>query len=187
MLMLSRSGAKAAAVGAIVLAAIVISPAIGGPSLKKLVKKEVSKQLANKQGPQGPAGQQGPAGADLAANSTLRSGETLTGIWSVAGPAGVSGMVDTFQFVPQLPTDLGAGAVHRLALASTSAACPGPGLATAGNLCVYELAIQGSPTFNFIGNPGSGTGADQRGAEITYNANASSASFAEGSWAVTAP
>ena len=36
------------------------SPAIGGPSLKKLVKKEVAKQLAGKTGPQSPAGANEP-------------------------------------------------------------------------------------------------------------------------------
>jgi hypothetical protein len=39
----------------VVLAALMVgSPAIGGPSLKKLVKKEVAKQLAGKTGPQSP-------------------------------------------------------------------------------------------------------------------------------------
>ena len=41
---------------ALVLVALLVSPAIGGPSLKKLVKKEVSKQLKGKQGAQGAPG-----------------------------------------------------------------------------------------------------------------------------------
>jgi Collagen triple helix repeat (20 copies) len=48
---------------ALVAAVAIASPAIGGPSLKKLVKKEVAKQLAGKTGPQGPQGPAGPAGA----------------------------------------------------------------------------------------------------------------------------
>jgi len=49
-------------VGALVLVFAVISPALGGLSLKALVKKEVRKQLAGKSGPQGPQGPQGTQG-----------------------------------------------------------------------------------------------------------------------------
>ncbi|HKH41632.1 MAG TPA: hypothetical protein VKA41_07220 [Solirubrobacterales bacterium] len=42
----------------------VSSPALGGPSLKSLVKKEVKKQLAGKTGPQGPAGANGANGTN---------------------------------------------------------------------------------------------------------------------------
>jgi hypothetical protein len=47
---------------AVLVAALVVSPALGGPSLKKLVKKEVAKQLAGKVGPPGSTGAAGPAG-----------------------------------------------------------------------------------------------------------------------------
>jgi len=53
---------------AFLVALTVISPALGGPSLKNLVKKEVKKQLAKKQGP---AGQ---PGTSFDANATLPSG-----------------------------------------------------------------------------------------------------------------
>jgi hypothetical protein len=53
----------AAAIGA-----LVVSPALGGPSLKKLVKKEVARQIGKASGPQGPQG--------------------LTGLQGVPGPAG---------------------------------------------------------------------------------------------------
>jgi hypothetical protein len=43
---------------------LLVSPALGGPSLKSLVKKEVARQLAGKTGPQGPAGTNGTNGAD---------------------------------------------------------------------------------------------------------------------------
>jgi len=58
----------AVVVGGLVIAFLAV-PALGGPSLKKLVKQEVSKQLANKTGPQGApgqSGQQGPAGPTAA-------------------------------------------------------------------------------------------------------------------------
>jgi len=42
----------------------VASPALGGPSLRSLVKKEVKKQLAGKTGPAGANGANGLAGAD---------------------------------------------------------------------------------------------------------------------------
>jgi hypothetical protein len=51
---------------AAIAALLLVSPALGGPSLKSLVKQEVSKQLAQtakKKGKRGPAGPPGPAGA----------------------------------------------------------------------------------------------------------------------------
>jgi hypothetical protein len=177
---LSRNRGIAIILGAAVLAAAAISPAVGGPSLKKLVKKEVKKQLAKKQGP---AGQ---PGADFTASTSLRPGETLTGVWAISGGPGNAASV--IQFAPQLPADLGAGAVHRLAPAATSTACPGQGVAAAGQLCVYERA-SGSATFNVISNPavaGANNGANRRGAKISY-ITSDGAGFADGSWAVTAP
>lgn len=53
-------------VGALVLAATAISPALGGPSLNQMVKDEVAKVAKKKKakpGPRGPAGPTGPAGA----------------------------------------------------------------------------------------------------------------------------
>jgi hypothetical protein len=185
LLRLSRSGVTVAAVGAMVLAAIVISPAIGGPSLKRLVKKEVSKQLANKQGPQGPAGQQGAAGANFSADTSLRPGETLTGVWAVAGSTGEN-LIHTIQFTPQLPAALGTNAVHGPPPAPAVPECPGPGLAAAGHLCVYEVTSP-SATFNFIKDPAVDlAGAGRRGALIYYTSSASTGN-ADGTWAVTAP
>ena len=48
-----------AVIGALAIAA----PALGGPSLKKLVKNEVAKQIAKATGPAGPAGPSGATGA----------------------------------------------------------------------------------------------------------------------------
>jgi hypothetical protein len=118
-------------------------------------------------------------------DATLRSGETLTGVWAVAGGTGASAP-DAIPFTPQLAANLGAGAVHRLAPGNTSAACPGPGTATEGNLCVYERASIAA-NFNTISNPETGSnGANRRGAVIQYNASAANG-YADGTWAVTAP
>ncbi|MGZ5311994.1 MAG: hypothetical protein ACXWFN_12235 [Solirubrobacterales bacterium] len=72
-------------VAALVLVALFVSPALGGPSLKKLVKKEVSKQLKGKQGGQGPPG---AAGASATA---LFAGVNSDG--SVSAQSGVVGNV----------------------------------------------------------------------------------------------
>jgi hypothetical protein len=47
---------------ALIAALAIAAPAIGGPSLKKLVKKEVSKQIAKATGPAGPPGANGVNG-----------------------------------------------------------------------------------------------------------------------------
>jgi hypothetical protein len=59
------------ALGAIATMAVVVSPALGGPSLQQLVKQEVAKQLSSaqtskksKRGPRGPAGANGAAGVN---------------------------------------------------------------------------------------------------------------------------
>ena len=55
----------------------VVVPALGGPSLKQLVKKEVAKQLKGKTGPQGPPGTPGanggtsPSAASFASNGSF--------------------------------------------------------------------------------------------------------------------
>jgi hypothetical protein len=59
---LSKWKVVALTVGAAALVVAVISPAFGVSSLKKLVKKEVTKQLANKTGPAGPPGLPGAPG-----------------------------------------------------------------------------------------------------------------------------
>jgi hypothetical protein len=57
----------AIAVGALVLAATAISPALGGPSLSQMVKDEVAKLAKKtkkkKRGPRGPVGPAGPQGS----------------------------------------------------------------------------------------------------------------------------
>jgi hypothetical protein len=56
---------------AAILAIAVVSPAVGGPSLKSLVKKEVKKQISKATGPAGAPGAPGAPGANGAAGSAL--------------------------------------------------------------------------------------------------------------------
>jgi hypothetical protein len=185
---MSRNKAIGVALAGLVLATVVISPALGGPSLKSLVKKEVKRQLAKKQGPAGatgPTGATGVAGASFNANSSLTSGETLTGVWAVAGGVNANAP-DAIQFAPRLPAPLGPSAVHRLAPGATSMACPGTGQAAPGQLCVYERA-SAFASFNTISDPsGAGNGANRSGAVIQYTTSAANG-YADGTWAVTAP
>jgi hypothetical protein len=52
------------ALAAVLALGVMVTPAIGGPSLKKLVQKEVSKQIANAKGPAGANGTNGTDGTD---------------------------------------------------------------------------------------------------------------------------
>ena len=60
---LTRTRAALVGLMAVVILGFVVSPAIGGPSLRKLVKKEVAKQIAAATGPQGAQGPPGAPGA----------------------------------------------------------------------------------------------------------------------------
>jgi hypothetical protein len=62
---------------AVIAALAVVSPAVGGPSLKSLVKKEVAKQIAGKTGPPGPAGATGGIGATGATGATGAAGSAV--------------------------------------------------------------------------------------------------------------
>ena len=75
---LMKSGPSWAQLGIVlglILAILVVSPAIGGPSLRSLVKQEVAKQVASvskaktKRGPRGPQGPPGANGANGAAGA----------------------------------------------------------------------------------------------------------------------
>jgi len=74
-----------------VIAALAIAtPSIGG-SLKKLVKKEVSKQIKKAQGPQGPAGPDGNAKAGariVGADASISPGTAFGGIETSKSAAG---------------------------------------------------------------------------------------------------
>jgi hypothetical protein len=71
---------------AVIAAIAIAAPAIGGSSLKKLVKKEVAKQLKGKQGPQGPQGLQGTPGTNATALfAAVDSDGTVTAQSGVSG------------------------------------------------------------------------------------------------------
>src|SRR5262245_34546015 len=84
---LSRSTLVPISLGVLVVVATVISSALGGPSLKKLVKKEVAKQLAGKTGPAGPAGS--PA-ASIVTGNTDAPLTTTPFVANVFPPSGYS-------------------------------------------------------------------------------------------------
>jgi hypothetical protein len=58
----------------------VVVPALGGPSLKQLVKKEVKRQLKGKVGPQGPPGPPGANGATSPSAASFVGDTTSTAI-----------------------------------------------------------------------------------------------------------
>jgi hypothetical protein len=89
-------GMAALAVGVIGAVAIMVAPALGGSSIKKLVKKEVSKQLSKAKGPAGTNGANGingaasvtyrrvtdsgiPNGSSIGLNAQCQPGEKLIG------------------------------------------------------------------------------------------------------------
>lgn len=74
-----RGGKITIALGVVVAVAIIAAPALGGPSLRSLVKKEVAKQISKATGPQGPPGPPGTAAA--APGATLPQGATLRGVF----------------------------------------------------------------------------------------------------------
>lgn len=137
-------------------------------------------------GEPGPPGAQGPAGptGGFDPATPLAAGKTISGTF--AGNAGNGGNLEAaITFVPNLAADLPPGSVHRLEPGATSAACPGPGQAAAGTLCVYERAK--NVNFNVILNPVSGgNGASRFGAVVAYSSGAANG-FVDGTWSVTAP
>ena len=82
---LSRKAVIGVAVIALVLAVGVIAPALGGPSLRKLVKREVARQIGKATGPQGAQGIQGIQGIQGPAGPTYAQIEGPMG--STPGPS----------------------------------------------------------------------------------------------------
>jgi hypothetical protein len=84
---------------ALIAALAIAAPAIGGPSLKQLVKKEVAKQIAKATGPAGPAGPPGANGANGA-----------NGVDGIDGADGVDGTARAYaQVFPHSSTPCTAG------------------------------------------------------------------------------
>jgi hypothetical protein len=111
-----------------------------------LAKDFKSGQL--KAGPAGPTGPAGPAGAngadgrDFSASTTLATGTTETGQWAAYAPIGNGGYIGSAQTfrLPLASTPASASAHYIANAAAYSAACPGPGQAASGQLCVYEVS-----------------------------------------------
>ena len=83
------------AIATFALGALIVSPAVGGPSLgkmvKKAVKKEVKKQIKDEEGPRGQQGLAGPQGPGGAPATALFAGVNSDG--TLATQKGVVGTV----------------------------------------------------------------------------------------------
>jgi hypothetical protein len=134
--------ARASVVAGLVVIVVVgvVSPALGGPSLKKLVKREVSKQISKATGPAGAAGPDGAAGTARAygrvdpfgcspdcvvsrskgISSVTRS---TTGFYCVHAPGVDSGQVSAAVTVDSEESNSPAGAASAMA----SGSCDGTG------------------------------------------------------------
>jgi hypothetical protein len=142
------------------------------------------------QGAQGPKGDQGAKGADFNVDTRLPSGRTLSGSWGVGGGGTNSWMVDNVQFRIPLAAPIPDANAHFLDVAAPfTAACPGPGQAAPGNLCVYGQEGDGSYTYTSIyyeAPTESVSGADTTGFLIYLKAHADH-TYVSGTWTVTAP
>ncbi len=130
----------------------------------------------------------GPAGSSASVSSELQSGQNETGLYSVTGgPAGVY-MGDAVNFRIPLESDLPSANVSFIPNSTSyTTACPGPGEALRGQLCVYQTLNQ-STTFEGIVNPYAALpGASKYGFEVYCYAGSSTYSFSYGTWTVTAP
>jgi hypothetical protein len=139
---------------AIVTGLVIVSPVLGGPSLRKLVKKEVAKQLANKAGPQGATGPQGapgpqgtpgadgsPAGSvllgRLVGSTSLGSSANVTEYLS---PSGVSASTSSVAPLASMPVPANGSAVIRDLTVVLSS---GP---TSGKTRTFTVMDNGAPT-----------------------------------------
>jgi hypothetical protein len=204
----SRFIPLAVTLSALIFGALVISPALGGPSLRSLVKKELSKQIGNAQGPQGQPGPSGPPGASgVAPGATLAAGVTLRGVFAptdshpsvgaqVFGSQGVS--FGGYR-LPARPM------THIIGVGGGSTVdCPGTVTvpeAASGHLCVYlsyapaDVVTATDPVavgngFQFDSSPATpeviGDGkVSAMGFALGITENSSNVATADGSWAVT--
>jgi hypothetical protein len=139
-------------------------------------------------GATGAAGAKGDTGASFTLATTLPSGQTETGGWAVGG--GTSDYLsDSINFRIPLAAPITGANAHYLAVgAPTTAACPGPGQAASGQLCIYGFENGGTKTFSSVYNNegGSNAGAGKNGFFI-YFSGTSNLAYESGTWAVTAP
>ncbi len=172
------------------IVALVVSFAIPGPTGPAGATGATGATGANGgTGANGATGPRGPAGVNYTVNTTLRPGENETGVYSVWGGGAGSYMGTSVSFRIPLSANLPSANVTFIAVGGTvTAACPGPGWAAPGHLCVYEMG-QGGRTFSQIYNPyhlGGGVGASQWGFGIYFSVTAATA-WSYGTWTVGAP
>lgn len=157
-------------------------------------------------GPAGPRGLDGDTGAPgdrgargpmSAVPATLAPGQTETGVWSastVAHGAPHVGYLITASFPIPLPAALAEGSVGYVSAGlKDSTACPGPGQAAPGFLCLYEQFSENldPPSLAAIFDPERAAGPAQTvgssGFALLETSHAEGPSAAEGTYAVTAP
>jgi hypothetical protein len=115
--------------------------------------------------------------------ATLASGDIETGVYGASGPSSGLGVAE-ITFVPKLAA---APTASEYVAGAGTAACPGPGQASAGRLCVYQGFINGM-TLDNICSPVQACGGSPTalGAEV-YFITSSGAANTVGTWAYKAP
>lgn len=142
--------------------------------------------VAGTQGPQGP---QGPAGADFTITTTLKSGQNETGDYAAFGSANgtTTNMAADVNFRIPLSKGLPIANLTLIYAGSPySIACPGPGRAAAGHLCVYETSGGGRALVAAPYDPAGPGGEVEYGFILFFSVEAASG-YSYGSWTVTAP
>jgi hypothetical protein len=171
-------------------------------SVKKAIKKEVTKQVdaldlpAGAQGPKGDQGIQGPPGDPGPFVDAVPSGDTLRGTWVVTDRA-VGAAGETSESSVSFPFALAsAPTVHFVADATApTPECPGSlsdPQAVAGHLCVYQSAVHINTSSTTIFDPlvdaASGAAKSSRfGFSMRTTSSGAGVVRTTGTWAVTTP
>jgi hypothetical protein len=189
---LSRIGIVSAALAALVLVGTVISPALGGPSLKQLVRKEVAKQLKGKQGPAGPPGTAGAQGAAGPFVEGVPPGSTLRGSWVLFNETAGTG--EHLEVSVSFPFPLSTAPTGHFVGdgATPPGECPGSvssPQASPGHLCVYQSGVDIAATEEQVFDPTldttSGAG---KGSRFGFSVRATAGAAVvrtSGTWAAT--
>jgi hypothetical protein len=207
---LTRGRAVGVGLAGVVIAAVAISPALGGPSLKKLVnkavKKEVKKQIKGKTGPRGQTGLQGQSGpGGASALNPVPSGQTIRGAVGAddhAFDASASDFGIDVSFPMPAANDLGdnevfvnvagwqdAGGQTAPTTTDTDPGCtgtPAVPVAPPGKVCIYVSGADHA--FNLNGySVLFGTGESPFGFKLKWDASQTGDTFVDATWAYTAP
>jgi hypothetical protein len=158
-----------------------------------------------KAGPAGPKGDAGAPGApgapgtngrDFSASTTLAPGATETGQWAAYGYGSAAGVYigSAQSFRLPLASTPAANSAHYVASpAGYSAACPGPGQAASGQLCVYQVSVSNAtpgtggfpPIYGDEGTSSSSGRAARDGFQLYFSTTAAGGANAHGTYAVT--